>query len=100
MTKMAARRGAGHRAPAKAGRTKAYEAAEAGARQGRAGDSVESEPGPTSGVTSRLLSKMGAPGHHQVRAPGTRLRAKPSKAAPLRPRGAPRATTGQEGSRS
>lgn len=57
---------AGHQGPANRGQTEAVEAAEADARQGRAGESLQSEPRLTSGVMSKLLSKMGVPRHHHV----------------------------------
>jgi len=63
---MATKMAAGHQGPAKKGSTEADKAAEIDARQGSAGESPESEPRLTSGVTSKLLSKMGVPGHHHV----------------------------------
>jgi hypothetical protein len=57
---------AGHQGPAKRGQTEADKAAEVDARQGRARESLESEPGLTCGVTSKLLSKMGVPRNHHV----------------------------------
>lgn len=66
MTKMAAKMAARHQGPAKRGQTEADKAAEVDARQRRAGESLESEPGLTSGVRSKLLSKMSVPGHHHV----------------------------------
>lgn len=66
MTKMATKMAAGHEGPAKRGQREAERAAEGDARPRRAGESLKSEPGLTSGVMSKLLSKMGVPGHHHV----------------------------------
>jgi len=58
-TKMEAKMAAGRPGTAERGGTEADEAGEQDARQGRAGHGMQTQPGRSSGVTSRPTSKMG-----------------------------------------